>query len=161
MSNHKTLTLEILIDRAAIGDVVVRYAAAIDNRDWVLYASCFADHVQYAIPFFHFSPDTPMTRDEVVAFTRAGLGAFDATQHLSTNHVITIDGDDASCVSAMVSRHVLENAEGGNHYTVGGHYVNRLQRTAEGWKIYDCTLNITWAEGNRDIFEQARRQQAS
>ena len=37
---------ETLADRAAIQDVMLKYAAGVDERDLELYRSCFADDVE-------------------------------------------------------------------------------------------------------------------
>ncbi|MCX6386165.1 MAG: nuclear transport factor 2 family protein [Solirubrobacterales bacterium] len=51
--------------------------------------------------------------------------------------------------------HVFKGAEGGDHYLVGGHYVDRLVRTADGWRIAHRTLHATWMEGNASVFAAA------
>jgi hypothetical protein len=40
---------ETIADRAAIGDVMLKYAAGVDERDLKLYRSCFADNVEILI----------------------------------------------------------------------------------------------------------------
>ena len=47
------LTLETLLERAAISDVVNAYATGVDTRDWALYRSVFADEI--AIDFTSWS----------------------------------------------------------------------------------------------------------
>ncbi len=37
--------LQLLIDRAEIGDVQLRYATGLDSRDWTLFRSCFTDEI--------------------------------------------------------------------------------------------------------------------
>lgn len=43
-----------MTSRAAITDVVLRYASAVDGRDWELFGSCFTDPV--FLNFVSFSP---------------------------------------------------------------------------------------------------------
>ena len=38
--------LQLLIDRAEISDVQLRYATGLDSRDWPLFRSCFADEIE-------------------------------------------------------------------------------------------------------------------
>jgi hypothetical protein len=38
--------LQLLIDRAEISDVQLRYATGLDSRDWMLFRSCFADDIE-------------------------------------------------------------------------------------------------------------------
>jgi hypothetical protein len=89
---------------------------------------------------------------------REGLSGFDVTQHLSTNHIITPDGEGAVCRSQMQARHVLTVAEGVLSCTLFGYYLSRCRRTAAGWKIAHKTLVITGREGDPSVFERAPRE---
>ena len=101
------LTLETLIARAEISDVVNRYATGIDRRDWTLYRSIFADEVDFDFTTWSGGEPRRVKGDDWVAGVRDGLSGFDATQHLSMNHVHTIEGEDATCVSYMIALHYL------------------------------------------------------
>lgn len=147
----KPVTVETLVARAAISDVVIRYATGIDQRDWDLYRSVFADEVDFDFSSFRGTPGRWKADDWVKRVTRTQTG-FDATTHYSSNHVIDVDGADATCVSYMVAHHVLLSAPGGTSFTIGGHYINRLRLTAAGWKIHACTLKVAWQLGNFHIF---------
>ena len=39
-------SLQLLLDRAEISDVQLRYATGVDMRDWKLFRSCFADEIE-------------------------------------------------------------------------------------------------------------------
>ena len=153
--------LQTLLDRQAISDTVIRYATGIDMRDWEAYRSCFTDEVD--IDFTSWGGGEPQTMrgDDWAAGVRAGLSGFSATQHISTNHVITLDGDEATCVSYMQAQHYLPNAEGDNTLTLGGYYTNNLVRTDDGWRIRRCQLTVTWTTGNKHIFVLARERWAA
>ena len=75
-----------------------------------------------------------------------------------TNQVITLNGDEATCVAYVQARHHLPNETGGSDQVMYGYYTNRLVRTAGGWKIRARKLTVTWNEGNMHIFELARRR---
>jgi hypothetical protein len=83
------------------------------------------------------------------------LSRFYATQHLSTNHVHTIDRDDASCVSYMQAAHFLKREGIDYACFLYGHYTNLLTRTEAGWKIRKCTLLVTASLGDARVFEWA------
>lgn len=142
--------LRTLLDRAAIADLRHAYAHGVDRRDWALYRSIFADKVM-----FDFTSWAGICReidaDEWVEMVKATLGPFDATTHAFSNLLITVDGDEASCITTMSARHVL----GDEWQILGGYYVDKLRRTANGWKIHACALMITWEEGDRGLFERA------
>ena len=54
--------LRWLVDRALISDVVVRFAIALDTRDWPLLRSCLAARVEVDYP----DSVTPENLDEVI-----------------------------------------------------------------------------------------------
>ncbi len=160
--------LRMLLDRQAISDTVLRYATGIDMREWEAYRSCFTDEVE--IDFTSWSGGEPQTMraDDWTAGVRAGLSGFQATQHISTNHVITFaeSGDEATCVSYMQAQHYLPNDQGDNTLTLGGYYTNTLVRGvaddgSDDWRIRRCQLTVTWTTGNRHIFELARARFAA
>ncbi len=151
----KELTIETLLDRAAISDVVLRYATAVDTRDWPLYQSIFTPQLTVDFSSWSGDPEVTIPVSEWVELVRKTLSGFDATQHLSSNHVISVSGDSASCVSYMVARHYLvENGERFMH-SIGGYYTNQLIREADGWKIRHCALKVTWEMGDRHLFDIA------
>jgi hypothetical protein len=154
----KWLTTDILLERAEISDVVLRYATAVDTRDWALYESIFTEQLSVDFSSWSGDPEITIPAGEWVALVRKTLSGFDATQHLSSNHVITLSGETATCVSYMVARHyLLEKGERLMH-SIGGHYTNRLVKSASGWKIARCALTVTWELGDRSLFEIAARR---
>lgn len=153
--------LQLLLDRTAISDTVIRYATGIDMRDWAAYRSCFTDDVEIDFTSWNGGEPSTMAANDWVALVRATLSGFASTQHISTNHVIAIDGNHATCVSYMQAQHYLPNAQGDSAFTLGGYYTNRLLRTAGGWKICGCRLTVTWSTGNRHVFEIAAQRRAS
>ena len=155
------ITVETLIARAEISDVVNRYATGIDRRDWALYRSIFADEVDLDFTTWSGGEPRRVVADDWVAGVRDGLSGFDATQHISSNHVHTIEGDAATCVSYMIALHHL--VEGGERQMqgLGGYYTNRLRRGPNGWKIHACTLTVTWEMGDRGLFQIAGQRWAA
>ncbi|MDB5479937.1 MAG: SnoaL-like domain protein [Caulobacteraceae bacterium] len=160
MSSGDGLTLETLIARAEVSDVVHRYATGIDRRDWALYRSIFADEVDFDFTTWSGGEPRRLTADEWVAGVREGLSGFDATQHISSNHVHTIEGEAATCVSYMVALHHLVEDEQRLMQGLGGFYTNRLRREAGAWKIHACTLTVTWEMGDRGLFQIAAKRWA-
>ena len=83
------------------------------------------------------------------------MGNLDALHHLITGHVISLDGDHATCTANMQGVHVFANASGGPMWTVGGRHDYRLKRTADGWRIAGWTFTLQWAAGNMNILNLA------
>jgi 3-phenylpropionate/cinnamic acid dioxygenase small subunit len=150
--------LQYLLDRAAISDVQLRYATGIDNRDWTLYRSCFTDEIDIDFTSVFGGAPRGVKADHWVETARRTISGMKATQHMITNHVITIDGDEATCVAYVQARHHLPNDTGASDQTMFGYYTNRFVRTSGGWKIRACKLTVTWNTGNWHVFALARRR---
>jgi hypothetical protein len=145
--------LATIADRLAVSDTIIAYATGVDTRNWDLYASIFTDPVMIDFSSWSKRPAGPMAVDAWVAAVRSGLSGFDATQHLSSNHVITFPtAGTARCVSQMQARHVID----ARCITLGGHYTNDLVRTDAGWKISTCRLTVTFRLGDLGLFDEAR-----
>ncbi|ASK88703.1 nuclear transport factor 2 family protein [Sphingorhabdus sp. SMR4y] len=149
------MTSDELIDRARITDHILRYATGIDRRDWALYRSIFTDRMTPDFSSWSGEPALAMSADDWVAGVRATLEPFDATQHVLTNFVITVDGNSASCTCYMAAHHHLVSGDLREMHSIGGYYVHELQRSGDGWLIHRTTLNVTWEMGDRGLFERA------
>jgi len=150
--------LNALLDRGAISDVQLRYASGIDMRDWTLYRSCFTDDLEIDFSSVFGGDPRRMKADQWVETVRRTISGLKATQHMITNHVITLQGDEATCVAYVQARHHLPNDAGGSDQAMFGYYTNRFVRTPDGWKIRACKLTVTWNTGNWGIFKLARRR---
>ncbi|MGB6564416.1 MAG: nuclear transport factor 2 family protein [Candidatus Binataceae bacterium] len=158
MPNIDDANVRYLLDRLAISDVQLRYATGADTRDWALYRSCFTDEIETDFTSVFGGQPRRGKADKFVEAARRFLTGLKATQHMITNHVITIHGDEATCVAYVQARHHLPNETGDADQTMYGYYTNRVVRTADGWRISACRLTVTWNSGNWGIFELARKR---
>ena len=157
--------LQLLLDRAAISDVVHAYATGLDRRDWKLFRSIFVDNIEMQFGSLGIRSGA-YTADDWVRSAKRLFAGFSATQHTSTNHVHEVRGDEATCISNMQAEHFVDRepgdglGEGEERWTIGGYYVNELVRHADGWKLAKVTLNPTWKSGNPEVpqiaFERGR-----
>ena len=132
----------LLVDRAAIVDLTVRYTWALDSKNWD-----DLDHV--------FLPDaTAFLTEELVGVgaikdrVRRALSHLDESQHIISNHQIVIEGDHASSRCYLQAQHVRRSAQGDPNFIVAGRYEDQLVRKAAGWKIARRELVIMWTDGN-------------
>ncbi|MCS5634872.1 MAG: nuclear transport factor 2 family protein [Myxococcota bacterium] len=143
--------LQLLVDKQAISEVLYNYAAGCDRRDWALFRACFCDPVEIDLSTWNGNPPALVPIDDWVAGVCAGLSGFDATHHLSGNHRVEVDGDRAHATSNIQASHVL----GSERVVLGGWYDTRLLRQEGRWRIARSQLNVTWREGNEELFAQA------
>ena len=138
-------------DRLAILELIGRLVLVLDGRDWGALGQLFTDTVYSDRTSLLGGEPVTVGRAEFVDGWRQTLQNLDAVHHLITCHVITLDGDRATCTATMQGTHVYTNHSGGPVWTVGGRHDYQLKRTAAGWKIAGWTFTIQWATGNMNI----------
>jgi SnoaL-like domain len=136
--------LQLLFDRAQIGEVVHRYPVSIDSRDWKLFRSIFTDEIQvYLGPPAATPKMRTVSADKFTEQVTGIISRFDVTQHFLTAYHVEVTGDNAVCVSYMQARHFKQ---GQPIWDMGGYYTYHLVRADESWKIPRYTLTVTWEE---------------
>src|SRR5688572_1186607 len=88
-TRHGDPAVQLLVDRAEIHDVMMRYAAGVDQRDWDRIRDCFAPD----LVAMSFGP--LKNRDELLDFIK-GVAYFHTTMHMMGNQFIEVEGDTAS-----------------------------------------------------------------
>src|SRR5215216_2791340 len=88
-----------------------------------------------------------ISADEFVNLRIKGLEDL-KTQHLSTNHLVEIEGERAECVSNFLIHRV---GQGGKLLDTSGHYVHNLRRENNLWIIERIRQNVLWSRGDKQI----------
>jgi len=136
-------------------DVVLEFARALDVKDWAACRRCFMDEIETDYSDLRGEPPSTVTADDFVALRRTALEKL-TTLHLSANHLVTVEGDRATCVSvAVIHRFRPDDAERFDTYCG---YTHTLARTASGWKISKVKQTVYWNTGNPDVHAGARRR---
>lgn len=151
-SEDVTARLQELADRQDIDDVLVRYAHALDSHEWERLGAVFTPD---AVADFLELGGVNEGLDAIVALIAGVLSGLDASQHLIGSIAAEVDGDAATARCYLQAQHVFAGADGGDHFLVGGTYVDRLVRTPEGWRIAHRTLHASWTDGNPGVFTAA------
>jgi hypothetical protein len=142
-------------DRVAIIELIGRLVLVLDARDWDALGQLFTETVYSDRTSLLGGEPVTVGVAEFVAGWRQTLEHFDAVHHLITCHVISLDGDQATCAANMMGTHVFTNPSGGPIWTVGGRHDYQLRRTPDGWRISGLTFTLQWATGNMHIVELA------
>jgi hypothetical protein len=129
--------IQVLIDRQAILDCLMRYCRGVDRLDRELVLSAYhADAIDDHGAFVG-------TREEFVkwAFALHETGQI-STQHHLTNHTCDIDGDAAHTETyyLFTARNIDETL-----WVAGGRYLDRLERRAGEWKISTRYCLVEWS----------------
>jgi SnoaL-like domain len=138
-------------DRIEIIELTGKLALKLDARDWDAVKGLFTEQVYSDRTSLFGGEPMTLSVDDFVAGWSQSLDGLEVIHHLIGNHVITLDGDQATCTAGMQGVHMLHNPTGDDSWNVGGHHIYQLERTADGWRISGLTFNIQWATGNMNI----------
>ena len=117
-------------DRRQLQDVMLSYAAAVDDRDMARYRACFAEDAEIV----GFGEETVTGADAWTASVESQLDAFSSTQHLMSPQLASITGDTASARTDVQALHVLKDGNGAM-FTLWATYLTDFVRKDDGWKI--------------------------
>ena len=117
-------------DRRQLQDVMLSYAAAVDDRDMARYRACFAEDAEIV----GFGEETVTGADAWTASVESQLDAFSSTQHLMSPQLASVTGDTASARTDVQALHVLKDGNGAI-FTLWATYLTDFVRNDDGWKI--------------------------
>jgi len=144
-----------VIDRDEIRATVIRFATSLDLKDWRQCRSCFTDQIYTDYSALRGDPPAIVSADDFVELRRQALSDL-LTHHVSTNHSIELNGDEATCISGMVIyRRVPDDADG-TAFDTHCIYTHTLVRTPDGWKISKVKQQILWNTGDARIHSGAK-----
>ena len=117
-------------DRRQLQDVMLSYAAAVDDRDLARYRACFEEDAEIV----GFGEETVTGADAWTASVESQLDAFSSTQHLMSPQLASITGDTATARTDVQALHVLKDGNGAM-FTLWATYLTDFVRKEDGWKI--------------------------
>ncbi len=122
-----------LRDKLEIEDLLTRYCAAIDAREFDLLDEVFTPE---ATIDYTRSGGICGEYPAVKSWLAKALAPFRVVQHLVTNARVELDGDRASSVCYFFNPMGLPQEDGSlKLFFCGGIYRDRLVRTDRGWRI--------------------------
>ena len=144
-------------DLAEITQVLQRYFAAIDEKDWALLGLVFTPGA-----VLRYSVDTSegeaRSCAEMVGRFRSFVEACYLTQHLMGTPLVEIVGDAARATTALRAIHVQRGLDGERAtWVVYGTYRDALVRTPQGWRIEARDFRILYTEGELLPARRAQR----
>ncbi len=119
-------------DRGEILDVILRYATAIDRREWSSFSSVFTDDAELD----YGQVGQWVGADAIMDFMRRAHAGAQYTVHRLTNQLIDVDGETAEVRTYVDALILVEDGSGANAI---GFYDDRLRRTSDGWRITSRT----------------------
>lgn len=129
-------SLQTLIDKQALHELVLTYCRACDRRDFVLLRSLYHDDA--------FDDHGSMFRgsaDEYLAWLPPVLANFEATVHSITNALFVVQADSAQGELYTIAYHRTHPPQA-RDILIGGRYLDRYQRRAGVWKFLHRSLAL-------------------
>ena len=124
-----TLPPQEVADRVEILDLLARYAAVVDRREWDALALLFTSD---AVLDFTATGGIRGTVADHQEFDARVLTGFASTQHVMGLPAITVDGDTATSRSICFNPMVVDEQR---VFFVGLWYDDQLVRTGAGWRF--------------------------
>lgn len=133
-----------MADREDIIQQINLYGLAMDTRRWDLFDRIFAEAVDADYgPTSHWHDRASFKRD-FGSFHQL----FDATQHVMTNHLVTVEGVRAKSHTYGLWRLIRHAAGDPPVWDGTGYYDDSWERTAEGWRITHRVCRVIFWTGN-------------
>ena len=123
-----------LLDRAAITDLILGYARAVDRRDWAKVLACFAPDAYVDYGRFQGSAE------EVFGSIRKAFKLFEHTMHFMEPRIIEIVGDEATSETYGIAYHRRVHEGKPKDLVVGMRYSDELVRQDGAWQFRRRTL---------------------
>lgn len=124
--------------RQDIAEVLARYCRGIDRCDPDELDRVFAEDAR--IDYGYGAQDKAGT----ISGLMAALGGMRLTQHRIGNTIIELDGARAHAETQCVALHILGPEGSQTEMTVGGRYLDTLERREVGWQIVERLYVMDW-----------------
>jgi len=138
-------------DRTSVVEVVNLYASCLDARDWAGLDSVF-----HPGAIGVYGGYTLQGRTAIVSSIAGFLDHCGPSQHLLGNHVVRIEGDEATSICKARVIHIgLGERAVLQPYEAIGTYRDQLARTSEGWRIVTRRFEVEIERGDGTILQPA------
>lgn len=142
---RRELSIRELSDRLQIHDLLVRYARAIDARDWALLDTCFLPDAEVD---YTATGGIAGRYPEVRAWLARALAPFPVTVHYVTNSEVELSGDRARARTRVQNPMFFADPDGSRReFTVGATYLDELVWTDDGWRIARRSEEAGYVQG--------------
>lgn len=136
-------------DPALIVNAVNGIAIFADLRDWSRCRQSFTDEVEFDYTSLMGGKPTIISADkQMQQWSDFFKSTFKSTQHIVGSHVVTINGNAATCVSNFQAHHTYLDSKKGT-WILSGIYNHDLVRIGNAWKVSKMKMTWTWEDGTR------------
>jgi ketosteroid isomerase-like protein len=133
------MSLEELIDRQDITDLVSDLGRRLDERDFEGLRDLFTEDAAVTTP-----GGTATGHDALVEQARRRHSSDQGIQHVITNVLIDVDGDDARVRANLLVSFARTGPDDAQPFLLGEVYRFELRRTADGWRFTRLGSTPVW-----------------
>jgi len=155
-ANHILQGRQALEDRAEIIDTILGFFYAMDTKNWTTLHDCLTDQIDVDYTAFRSEARQIMNVNTYVGKRADNLKNLH-TQHISTNHLVSLEANRAQCTSCFLIHRLDPARTNNNTYDTAGHYIHGLIRTPHGWRIDHIKQTVLWSRGNQNIHGGLRK----
>ena len=127
-------------DHIAIQRLMYRYASCADHKDYAAFSEVFCEDA-----VFDYA-GTLVTPCSAIEEMMHALDKYFKTQHQVHNVLYEVDGDIATGETYCLASHLIADSEDTKKIDMGITYLDRLRRTAEGWRIEHREFKLLWSQ---------------
>ncbi|HEY7048229.1 MAG TPA: nuclear transport factor 2 family protein [Jatrophihabitantaceae bacterium] len=133
------MSLEELIDRQDITDLVSDLGRRLDERDFEGLRDLFTEDAAVTTP-----GGTATGHDALVEQARRRHSSDQGIQHVIANVLIDVDGDDARVRANLLVSFARTGPDDAQPFLLGEVYRFELRRTADGWRFTRLGSTPVW-----------------
>ena len=129
-----------------IQQLLYLYAYALDSRSYALLEEIFTPDAH-----LEMSSGVAMSPTQYRAMCERVLPTLAATQHVTTNVLVDVDGDRGRARAYYHAQHCREGLPEGNLLMMGGWVDDEVVLVDGRWRISSRRWNSVWSEGNAAV----------
>ena len=159
LEDKKVISVE---DRLEIMELLARYGAGLDARDWELWRDVFTDRTLFDLSSWNrLTPERVETSRVVRAQARV-FAELAVTQHMMSNFRVSSSTEgSARAIAVMRAEHWIQvsaDSDEMKRYTMFGYYDDQVVKQDGVWRIDEMHLYVTKTEGERWVMQEAERR---
>ena len=135
-----TAEVQLMVDRAAVREVIESYMSAVDRCDYEAIAACFTADADLE----YDAEPSRFTGGKAVADWMRTYDHLPNHTHTVSNCAIVVNGDEAAADTFGFAVLAVGAGGPGSVLVMGLRYVDHLVRTADGWRINKRKHTLKW-----------------
>ena len=140
----KPMTIEAMLDKAALEQLNLTYCHAVDRQDYALLRTLYHE---YAID--DHGPIFKGSADDYIAWLPSILSKWQVSAHRLTNMLFLIDGDVAEGEVAFTAYH--RHRDGEREWVAHGRYLDRYAKRDGIWRYAYRAVVLDWNEKRASV----------